>query len=118
MNISVSDLTGDIEIVGGQLVLVDGPEEYRQHLQQRLRTYFGEWFMDLSIGIPYHDGIMVKRPNDVVINNLIKREILTSPGVTVLEEYSSDYIPATRKLNVDFRAKILNESINFSEVLP
>lgn len=44
---------GDLEIKNGDLLLTTSDDAVRQHLQQRLRTFLGEWFLDLDVGIPF-----------------------------------------------------------------
>lgn len=49
------DDDGDLALVGGQVVLVDGIAEVGQSLQQSLRFLKGEWFLDERMGIPYRE---------------------------------------------------------------
>jgi hypothetical protein len=49
------DDDGDLALVDGQIVLVDGIVEVRQSLQQSLRFLKGEWFLDERMGVPYRE---------------------------------------------------------------
>jgi hypothetical protein len=49
------DDDGDLALVDGQIVLVEGVAEVRQSLQQSLRFLSGEWFLDTRMGVPYRE---------------------------------------------------------------
>ena len=112
MNLSVEeDFTdpnfGDLQMTPqGQLVLVTGQEEIKQHSAQRLRTFFGEWFLDVLIGIPYFDQIFEKRQNVNDIDAIFINEILSTPGIIRLLEFDLD-IPdlASRRLELSYTAQ-------------
>lgn len=103
---------GDLETTAqNQLVLVRGQEEIRQHSAQRLRTFFGEWFLDLFIGIPYLQEIFEKGVDLNNLDSIFINEILQTPGIVRLLEFDLD-IPdlGSRKLEVDYAAQT-NESL-------
>ena len=50
--------TGDLIVEGG-LQLVEGSEEGRQRLQQALAINLGEWFADVTQGLPW-----IENPNE------------------------------------------------------
>ena len=86
MNIA-QDLNGDLDVVDGQLVLVGNQfgtqlRELEEHLEQRLRTLFGDWFLDTSLGIPYFEEVFQKPFNASVVESLFINEILSTPGVS------------------------------------
>lgn len=43
---------GDI-VVDGDLILVDGQEELRQNIENRLSVNVGEWFLNIGMGLDY-----------------------------------------------------------------
>ena len=42
----LQDDDGDINVTNNRLGFVNGADEVEQLLRQRLRTFFGEWFLD------------------------------------------------------------------------
>ena len=42
----------------GLLVLVDNNEQLLQKIRQRLRLFYGEWFLDVRRGVPYFENIL------------------------------------------------------------
>lgn len=108
MNLSIGD-DGDI-----QNATVEGPEEIRQHLGQRLQTFLNEWFLDLSIGLPYFEEILIKQPNQAGIESIFIDEILNCPGVIRLLDFSLDLDKATRSLEVIGTVESIDGLVDFS----
>lgn len=104
MNIGIDKTTGDIELINGELPLVTGTQEYEQFLTQKLRTFLGEWFMDIRLGLPYFQEIFVKRLNVETVNAVYRNEIINTPGILELQEFDLDLEKISRKLTVSFRA--------------
>lgn len=111
------DSTGDIEVIDGIVSLTSGIEAKRQHLEQRLKLFFREWFLDQSRGIPYFQHIFVKNPNPVIVDAIFKTEILNTPGILKLDFFELDLNETTRELTLSFRAITIEGEINFSEIL-
>lgn len=114
MNLSINSTTGDLDFVKGQLVFVDGQEEIRQHLEQRLRTFLNEWFLDLTIGVPYYDEILKKNINPSTIDAIFIDEILACPGVVRLLSFDLDLDNTTRKLSLNAEIQTTDGVIDFS----
>lgn len=111
------DANGDMAIEGGKLVLTSGVEATRQRLEQRLKLFFGEWFLDKSRGVPYFEQVFTKQPNPTLIDAVFKREILLDPAMRELQEFSLDLDPETRVLTVRFRARTDDGPIDFTTVV-
>ena len=104
---AIDPFDGDLELTEqGQLVLVTGQEEIRQHSAQRLRTFRSEWFLDTALGIPYFDEIFEKGQNVNDIDAIFISEILGTPGVIRLLDFDLD-IPdlASRRLELAYTAQ-------------
>lgn len=116
MNIGI-DANGDWDMSAGELVFVNGAEEIRQFLIQKLRTVFQEWFLDARLGLPYFEQIFQKRPDPVVVESIFINEIVSTPGLVSLVEFDLNLNEVTRTLELDMRATTVDGEINFSEVL-
>lgn len=101
---------GDLTITArGQLELVRAQEEIAQHVSQRLRTFFSEWFLDTSLGIPYFDEVFEKGQDLEKIDALFIAAILETPGVVRLLDFSLDVPDAgERRLSISFKAQTLD----------
>ncbi len=77
----LSILDGDLEFTNGQLVLVEGAEEIRQHIEIRLGLWRGEAFYDVDEGADYRDLVLPAENRDDMLGEL-RRVVLGTPGVT------------------------------------
>ena len=105
------DDSGDILFENNQFSLTENlsDEEIVQSLKQNLRTFLGEWFLDLSIGLPYIQIIFVKGTPPEVIAAAFKNTIIKTKGVSTLNRFEDlDLDPVTRGLNVDFDVTTIN----------
>ena len=109
------DLSG-LLIKNGDLVLTQGADAVKQHVTQRLRMFTGEWFLNLSEGVPYFQNILVKNPNPDIVDSLIKDTILSTPGVDELLSFNLEYDAALRTLIVDFSIRVLDTIIDFENL--
>lgn len=107
----------DLELSNGDLVLTVESDAIRQHVQQRLWTFFAEWFLDTSVGVPYYQLILVKSPSLDNVEGILRETILATPGISELNSFVLDYDNATRQLSVEFQAKARDEVIDFSLVI-
>lgn len=107
----------DLDIQDGDLVMIDGLTEIQQNVLQRLSVFFGEWFMDTTIGIPYFNEILIKNPDQSKVDALFSNTISKTPGVIGLLSYSftPDFI--NRTLNVSFSAQTTQGIVNYEGVL-
>ena len=82
---------GDFDLAEGKLSLIDTQQDLTaQRLLIKLRTYLGEWYLDLSEGIPYFQRIFRKSGNDkAVADTIFKSEINNDEGVISLNSFSS-----------------------------
>lgn len=103
-------------ITNGDLVLTQGADAVKQHITQRLKMFTGEWFLNLSEGVPYFQNILIKNPNPDVVDGLLKSTILATPGVDELLSFDLDYDAALRKLTVDFSVRVLDTVIDFENL--
>lgn len=104
MQIALDPVTWDIFFEGGDLATLDGADAVTQHVQQRLWTFRGEWFLDTGVGIPYYQDVLTKSPNPRVIEGLFQAEIIQTPGIVELTAFTMDFVRASRKLTASFKA--------------
>jgi len=116
MNIGI-DSTGDWDISEGELVMTSGQEEIRQFIIQKFKTSFGEWFLDVRLGIPYFEQIFKKIVDPAIVESIFINEIIFTPGIVSLLEFDLNLDKVTRTLSVDMRATTVDGEINFSEAL-
>lgn len=96
---------GDLLIEAGRLSLVAGRRAIAQRILQRFQVFRGEWFLDLSAGVPYRQQILVKNPDLPVIDVLIRQTITGTPGVLGLQRFLTTFDRSQRSLTVQFTAE-------------
>jgi hypothetical protein len=109
--------SGDLDLTGGRLNLVTGPEEIAQKLRVRYRFFRGEFFADERVGIPYFDKIFIKNPSFSAIQAIYREATITCPGIVAVEEFTMVFDPPTRKLTIQqIRARLQSgEVLDFSD---
>lgn len=113
------DDDGDIYIANNKFELVDRRDEVRQRLIQNLKTFFQEWFLDKSIGVPYHEVILLKGTPVSVIEATFKNEILQTKGVVNLTKFDPiDFDVGLRKLTISFEVMTFYGLLSIDEALP
>lgn len=111
------DANGDLFIADdGSLVLVTGDEAIVQRLTIRFNFALGEWFLDIRVGVPFFQEILVKNPNLTRVRGIYRQLILTTPGIESIEEFSLALDTPTRKLSLSFLArKTDGETLSFDK---
>ncbi|HFF6216699.1 hypothetical protein [Stenotrophomonas maltophilia] len=94
----------DLAVDGTNVVLVDGASRVRQQIKVTLMTWFGEYFLDVTFGVPYLESILVKRPNRSEIEAVLRQRINDVPGVTGVTSMQLNIDRERRQLEVSFQA--------------
>lgn len=110
----INDVTGDIVFENGKLVLLDGALAIKQHLFVKLQTFLGEWFLNTDLGAPWFRDVLVKNPNFATVQQMLKNQILQTPGVLNLLKFELDFTSSTRDLNFSFEVLTTDGPIDFS----
>jgi hypothetical protein len=96
--------------------LTDVPEAVAQAVSTRLAQLAGEWFLDLTDGTPYVQGVFgkhTKQSYDLVLQS----RILDTEGCAAILSYESDFDPDTRKLTVSVEIDTIYGPASVTEVL-
>ncbi|KUZ78308.1 hypothetical protein [Burkholderia ubonensis] len=94
------DADGDYVFGGGAAdFLVNSPETVAQAVLTRLRLLRGEWFIDMTVGMPWATDVLGKYTGGTY-DAAIRQRILGTQGVTEIASYSSSVDPETRTLTV------------------
>lgn len=108
------DQNGDIDLTNGAMTLVDGVDAVTQLLNQRLRFFYGEWFLNLDKGIPYFEKVFQKAPNNAVLDSLFKRTILNTAGILRLLSFQMTIDTTRRTLSVSGQAVSTTGIVDFN----
>lgn len=100
------DLNHDMTFGAGLANFAVNAEATAQNVRTRLQTIQGEWFLDVSAGVPYLDNDYVSKaitdkPADLAFaESSIQEEILDTDGVSSLDSFASEFDSETRVLSV------------------
>jgi hypothetical protein len=101
----------------GQNFLVNSAQAVRQAIQTTLLLFAGEWFLDLSQGVPWLTEV-IGNGTAGLYDQVIQTAILGVEGVSGLNSYSSSLDPKTRALTVVGTAQSIYGSVTFNLTMP
>lgn len=78
----------DLIIENYTLARVTGNEKIAQRIKTRLQLFFGEYFLNRTLGVPWLTQILIKKSRESVVQGVLKRAILSTPGVNELLDFS------------------------------
>lgn len=97
MRIRKLSSTGDYTFGSGLLNFwIDQPEGVAQVVQTSLLLWLGEWYLDLTIGMPWIQGVLGKH-NQATADITVQDYILNIQGVTDIQNFLSTSDQANRK---------------------
>lgn len=91
---------GDI-VVDGDLILVDGQEELRQNIENRLSVNVGEWFLNIGMGLDYA-AISGKGIEDRGIEFALRECCFQDDRVKEVRDVRVKRNPETREALIEF----------------
>ncbi|MBC3540666.1 hypothetical protein ACFSC6_12310 [Rufibacter sediminis] len=105
----------DLVVTHYDLSLADGIPLMQQRLKQSLLFFMGEWYLDVTDGVPYYQYILKKAPDRNTVESMFKATILETPGVTELVAFNLSYDNPIRSLYIDFKVKTIYGMVSMSE---
>ena len=104
LDLALNAKTHDIAL-NGDVMFIDDVERVAQQIKIQLLTFLGEWFLDVTHGVPYLEYVLVKNPNFTLIRELFREQILKVDGVSNLVSLDIDFESATRKMLLSYEAE-------------
>jgi hypothetical protein len=99
------DETGDLALVDGQLVFVDGVGEVRQSLQQSLRFLKADWFLDERLGVPYR-ALKEKGFDLGLLRSVITKVALQVTGIVEVLALQTEYESTERAMRITISCRL------------
>lgn len=103
---------GDLVFENNDLVLVDGQDAIKQNLTMRLQEFYGEWFADSTVGVPWFSEILLKNVSLLVVQEILKAVILETRNITDIISFTFDL--ENREATLSTKALSTNGIIDFS----
>jgi hypothetical protein len=95
----------DWALVEGKLVLVNDARATAQEIEASFEFFLGEWFLDVTKGVPWYQRVMQKNPDINLIRNLFRTVVLKNPAVQTLTDFALNFDKVTRKVSYTFSAR-------------
>lgn len=105
MRVRKLDSSGDI--VTNDVQWAYDAEAVAQTVKTRLRLFLGEYFRDITEGMPWFEkedgteGILGKGYSRAQVESLIRRRIVNTDGVVKLLSFSTDFDRSERRFRVE-----------------
>ena len=88
---AINQSTGDLLITNGSALLVQGVDAVGQRCYIKLRTFQGEYFLNLRAGFPYHDRILIRGANEPDLIQIYQSGIVVILGVESVDKTELDF---------------------------
>lgn len=96
--------TGDLVIEDGDFVWVTGLDAIEQDIRTALLMFMGEWFLDLTAGVPWHQSILGQKASNLpAIREIFRQQLLAIPGVLDVLSVEVTFAATTRRLTVSWQ---------------
>jgi hypothetical protein len=93
------------EVIRHTIVPINGADKVAQQIKITLLAFLGEWFLDVTFGVPYLEEILVKNPQMSTIETILRAHINAVPHVIRLETFLIEWDRVRRTLGVNFVAQ-------------
>ena len=117
LDIALDAKTHDLVIKDGDFLHIDNAERVAQQIKIQLLTWYGEWFLDITHGVPYLEYILVKNPNFTLIRQVLMEQIQKVPDVDSVDSLEIEYNAKAREIQVDFAVSTKYGLVTRKEVL-
>jgi hypothetical protein len=106
----------DLKISNGDFnICPNNKEALAQAIKIRLKTLYGEWFLDSSLGIPYLTEVFSQRISPNYLRHLITSELENIHDIKEIIDFDIN-INSQRQANIKFKIILNNqEKIFFNE---
>lgn len=105
IDIALNPITNDLVLEEFDFDLVDEVSQIAQNLSIRLRFFLGEWYLDITQGLPYYEVFFIKAPNQIQVESVLKSEIVNTRGILELTSFTTNFNQRNRIFSVKFTAR-------------
>lgn len=117
LDIALDNKAHDLLVKDGDIMLIDNAERVAQQIKIQLWTWLGEWFLDITHGVPYLENILVKSPNMAIVRQILIAQIMNVQDVKSVTRLDLVFDKKNRTLEVDFDANTEYGLVTAKEIL-
>ena len=102
------DANGRLAVVAGDFALVGGATDaehidaVKQGIRIRVLLFLGEYYLDESEGVDYLGQILIRNANPLVVRELLRQAIASTPDVTEVVGAELLVDAATREASISY----------------
>lgn len=105
-NLYLDSLNYDLTLKNFNLRFTEDVTEYvSQKIENELKTFKKEWFLNRDIGIPYFDRVLIKKADLDDVNNIFRTVVSSIPEVKEVLKFDTFYDNNTRTYTINFKVK-------------
>jgi hypothetical protein len=86
----------------GNLTTVEDAAAVAQRIYLTLKAQAGDWFLDTAFGQPWRESVLVRNPNLIEINSLLRVAISGVEGVIRILSFDLSFDRVTGRLSLTF----------------
>lgn len=81
---------------------INDADKIAQQIKINLLSFLGEWFLDVTYGVPYLEEILIKNPRIASVETILRGHISSVPDVIRIDSFSLTWERQNRFLFVEF----------------
>lgn len=97
------DASGDWDVSAGDLTMLSDADAIIQAARIHLQFFQGEWFLDLTTGLPWWQSLLGKVRDPSVLAPIFRRALLLVPGATRVASLRLTRDGSARSLDVVYQ---------------
>lgn len=110
MDLLINSVTGDLVFQNGACPVTQlQADVVAQRLRITLYTFYGEWFLNRTVGVPYIQQIFGKVQRKSTVDLIFQGLIANDPGVIEILTFQSEVLP-TRGYTMTFQVRAADNS--------
>lgn len=112
-DIEIVTATGMVQLTDGDFAFVAGDAAIRQAIVFTLQLTQGEWFANLTAGIPWFTDVLGTKFNLDQIRSIFQTKVAAVEGVQAIKRLAISFDNAARALTVEYEIQtIFSDSLN------
>lgn len=111
MDLLLNSSTGDMIFNNGETNVTQlTADVVVQRLLITMKTFYGEWFLDTTVGVPYFQKIFGKTPKKATVDLIFQQLITNDADVLELLTFSSTLDTGTRGYSMTFSVRVADNT--------
>lgn len=117
-DIEIVTATGMVQLTDGDFAFVAGDAAIQQAIVFTLQLTQGEWFANLTAGIPWFTDVLGTKFNLDQIRSIFQTKVAAVEGVQAIKRLAISFDNAARALTVEYEIQtIFSDSLNVTTQL-